>query len=275
MTILQAIVQGERLLQDHGIQEARWNAEQVASIVLAMPRAKIYTDPGTELSEIQLQSLEQAFLKRANHYPLAYLEGKQDFLGHDFVVNENVLIPRPETEEIVRGALAVPLPDNPRVLDIGTGSGILAITLSRLIDRSTIFAMEISSDALRVFRFNSQRSIPVVQGDLFQAPFRTATFDLVVSNPPYVEERELRDLPPETLWEPRVALVAASLERVYRSLLQQSSRILKPGGFLIFEIGYGQRDRIEALCAQHSQFRILDIRIDDAGIARTFVLIRI
>ncbi|HET6267079.1 MAG TPA: peptide chain release factor N(5)-glutamine methyltransferase [Acidobacteriota bacterium] len=275
MTILQAIQQGERLLQDHGIQEARWNAEQVVIIVLSTSRTRIYSEPGIELSEVQLQSLEEGFLRRANHYPLAYLEGKQEFLGHDFVVNENVLIPRPETQEIVRGALAVPLPPNPRVLDIGTGSGILAITLSRLIETSEMFVMEISTEALAVFRFNSQRSIPAVQGDLFQCPFLSESFDLIVSNPPYVEERELRELPPETLWEPRVALVASSLERVYRSLLQQAGRILKPGGFLIFEIGFGQRERIEALCAQHSQFQILDIRVDDAGIPRTFVLIRI
>ena len=136
-----------------------------------------------------------------------------------------------------------------------------------------MFAMEISPEALRVFRTNSQGLIPAVQGDFFRCPFQPAVFDLVVANPPYVEERELRELPPETLWEPRVALVAPSLERVYDFLLQQSARILKPGGFLIFEIGFGQRARIELLCAQHSQFQILDIRIDAAGIPRTFVLI--
>jgi release factor glutamine methyltransferase len=275
MTILQAIQQGERLLQDHGIQEARWNAEQVAIITLALPKSRIYSEPGIELSEIQVQALEQAFLKRANHYPLAYLEERQEFLGHDFFVNENVLIPRPETEEIVRGALALPLPSNPRILDIGTGTGILAITLFRLIERAAMFAIEISPEALRVFRINSQGLIPSVQGDLFQCPFQTGVFDLVVANPPYVEERELRELPPETLWEPRVALVAPGLERVYESLLLQSARILKPGGFLVFEIGFGQRERIEKLCAQHTQFRILDIRIDASGIPRAFVLILI
>lgn len=272
MTIHQAILYGERLLRDNGVAHPRWNSEQLLLLALAQPRSRIYTELTRELTEEELASFLQFVRRRSEHYPLAYIEGKQEFFGQEFVVGEDVLIPRPETEEIVHAVLALPLSQHPRILDLGSGSGNIAVTLAVQIPESTVIALEKSEGALRVLKMNRRgRTIPV-RADLGRCPFRDASFDVITSNPPYVESDEFQELPAETRWEPAPALRTKNLEATYTEILAQAARLLTAGGFLVFEIGFGQCDRLQSLCRRFLEFRVLEIRSDYREIPRTFVL---
>src|SRR3989304_1435733 len=156
MTIHQAILYGEDLLSESGVEQPRWNAERLLILALKQPRSKIYAELNRELNSSEFQAFQELLKKRAEHYPLAYIEGTQDFFGRSFFVNEDVLIPRPETEEIVQVVLSVPLPEKPSILDLGSGSGNIAVTLALEIPGSSVVALEISKPALEVLRKNSK-----------------------------------------------------------------------------------------------------------------------
>lgn len=272
MNIPQALAYGEAMLHEYGVRNPRWNAERLLQFALRIDRARLFSELHAELSKEQESSYRALLSRRAVHYPLAYLEGVQEFYGREFAVNESVLIPRPETEEIVRAVLDLPLPAKPLILDVGAGSGAIAVTLSYEIPGSRIAALEISSLALILLKQNAQGRVKLVRGDFHHLPFRDGIFDVVVSNPPYVEFSEYDQLPAETRWEPRDALIAADIKEVYETLLKSSLRVLKAGGFLVFEIGYGQRDQMKSLCQAYSVFNMREIRLDHQRIPRTFVL---
>jgi release factor glutamine methyltransferase len=272
MTIQQAIHYGEKLLQESGVERPRWNAEQLLLFSLKQDRSKIYTELNRVLTYLEQQSYQGLLRKRAEHFPLAYIEGTQDFYGRPFAVNQSVLIPRPETEEIIRAVLSLQLPKNPRIIDLGSGSGCIAATLAIEIPDANVVSLEISAAALPTLRKNIPSSVFVVRGDSFTLPFQNGKFDIVVSNPPYIESSTWMELPAETRWEPSMALLTTNLEETYRRLIQQSKRILKSAGHLIFEIGFGQSERLQALCEQESEMKLLQIRRDTNDIPRTFIL---
>ncbi len=272
MNIHQALAYGEAMLHEYGIRDPRWNTERLLRLALRIDRARFFSDLHAELSAEQESSYRALLSRRAVHYPLAYLEGVQEFYGREFVVNESVLIPRPETEEIVGAVLDLPLQAYPLILDVGAGSGAIAVTLSHEIPGSRIAALEISSFALILLKQNAQGRVNLVRGDFHRLPFRDGIFDVVVSNPPYVEFSEYDQLPAETRWEPRDALVAADIKEVYEALLKSSLRVLKSGGFLVFEIGYGQSEQMKSLCQAYPAFTVPEIRRDHQGIPRTFAL---
>jgi release factor glutamine methyltransferase len=270
MNCHEAIVHGEEILSLAGVTDPKWNAERLLILALKTDRVQLYSDFQRELSEAEATEYESLLQKRSEHYPLAYLEGTQEFFGHSFHVDPSVLIPRPETEEIVHAALDLPLPAAPVIIDLGAGSGCLAITLAREIQDCTVIALEYSFDALRMLRENSGQAVEIVRGNLYTTPFVPESFDLIVSNPPYVEQGA--ELPPETKWEPSLALMAESLEQIYDTLLLQALRILKPGGYVVFEIGFGQQERIKEVVNHHPELRLLQIRNDYRNLPRTFVL---
>ncbi len=261
------------MLHDYGIRDSHWNAERLLQLSSGLDRPQLFSELSAELTPQQEQLYRSLLSRRAVHYPLAYLEGVQEFYGREFAVNETVLIPRPETEEIVRAVLNLSLSPRPLILDIGAGSGAIAVTLSHEISSAKVTALEISIFAMTVLKRNAQGRIELIRGDFYHVPFQDCVFDVVVCNPPYVELSEYEQLPRETRWEPREALLTSDLKGTYETLLKSSSRILKSGGFLIFEIGYGQSERIQSLI--HSQFSLKEIRADHQGIPRTFVLQKI
>jgi len=272
MNIRKALAVGAAMLHDYEIPDSHWNAERLLQLILGFDRAQLFAELSAELTPEQEHLYRSLLSRRAVHYPLAYLEGVQEFFGRDFVVNETVLIPRPETEEIVRAVLGLSLSTQPVILDIGAGSGAIAVTLSHEIGGAKIIALEKSILALPVLKQNSQQSNGIVRGDLHSLPFQDSVFDVVISNPPYVELSEYEQLPRETRWEPREALLTPNLVDTYGALLKSSSRVLKRGGFLIFEIGFGQSQRIEALVRINESFDLKEIRQDHQQIPRTFVL---
>ena len=186
--------------------------------------------------------------------PLAYLTGVKEFWSIPFNVTPSVLVPRPETEVLVEKVLELSTRESESILDVGTGSGCIAVALAKELPRAHIEAVDISERALRVARRNAAlhkaKHVHFHKSDLFSAFRGTGVrFDFVVSNPPYISRGDWDGLPPEVRdFEPRRALLAgeSGLEMIER-LVRRARTFLRPGGYLIFEIGDGQRDKVLSL----------------------------
>ncbi|HDT11839.1 MAG TPA: peptide chain release factor N(5)-glutamine methyltransferase, partial [bacterium] len=212
-----------------------------------------FKNPEIEPPRKDIKRYFRMLKKRSQGYPLSYLTGIKEFWSIPFIVEKGVLIPRPETESIVETALAFHPARNSIIADIGTGCGNIAISMAKEVPEARIFATDISQKALRIARKNARmqgtKMIKFLQGDLFD-PLKkqnlTGKIDFILSNPPYVSNEDWEDLPAEIkLHEPKRALVGgdSGLDFIQR-MVSSASRFLKPGGFLIFEIGYSQKERV-------------------------------
>jgi release factor glutamine methyltransferase len=289
MRVETALRQGLELLRDGAIGAPALTAELLLAHTLHRDRIYLLTHPEYELSELEWLHYGRFLHERLKGQPTQYITRTQEFWGRDFHVEKGVLIPRPETEHVIEQALALLAParatdasDNQRVdaantglstttrvLDIGTGSGILAVTLA-LEAKARVCATEISPDALRIARANSARlgaQVDFVQCDL-GAAFDDASFDLIVSNPPYIASAEIDALQREVReWEPRAALDGGPDGfAVYRRLIPDAARLLRPGGWLILEIGATQGESVPGLLGPG--WRACSVTPDLAGLPR-------
>lgn len=218
--------------------------------------------------------------RRARREPVAYIRGVQEFWGREFLVGPGVLIPRPETEFVIEEALTWPATHAsapPRVLDIGTGSGCLAVTLALELSGAQVHASDLSADALARARDNATRlgaAVTFHHGSLDAgAP---GPFGLVVSNPPYIPDSDVGDLQPEVrAYEPHLALAGGSdgLD-VVRTLVAEAPRLVTPGGLVLVEIGAGQAEAAGHLIEDAEEMQLLRIRCDLQGVERVLVLER-
>lgn len=230
-------------------------AELLMAHLLKRPRVFFHAHPETLLTPDQAEAYTTLAQRRARHEPLPYLTGQMEFCGRTFVITPKVLIPRPETELLVETARDwMATHEATRAVDVGTGSGCIAVTLAAEAPALTILATDLSAPALRVARANAERHgavarVPCVQADLL-APL-PGPFDLIVSNPPYVSNDEWGALPVSVRREPRLALLAGAegLAAIRRLLTQARSR-LRPGGLLLLEIGETQGDAVCALARE-------------------------
>jgi release factor glutamine methyltransferase len=215
---------------------------------------------------------------RCRRVPFQYLTGEQEFRGHVFRVDPRVLIPRPETEEVVAAALEfVPLDRASTVVDLGTGSGCIAVSIALERPLARVFALDASADALDAARDNAARlgasRIDFVLGDLADPPVgRLGAVDVVVSNPPYVSEEEWRTLAPEVRdHEPKAALVPGPTgDEAYETLASAAFDLLVPGGVLVLELGHRNGPAARAATAA-AGFDEIEIRPDVRGIPRILV----
>ena len=245
--VSQVLLTGARRLLAAGIESGRLDAELLLGHVLGMSREQLVVGASMPLSQEQWQSYESILLRRLDAEPTAYITGRQEFWSKDFRVTPAVLVPRPETECLVEIALklAADWHEPLRILDLGTGSGAIAIALAGELPKTTIFATDISYAALVLARQNAARhsvagQIHFLQGDLFEAIRKAGVkFDLILSNPPYIRRSEIAELAPTvSRWEPRVALDGGpdGLE-YYRRLAGSAIDYLLPSGAIIVEIG--------------------------------------
>jgi len=258
------------------------NAELLIMFTLDCNRAYLYAHPEQELTPDETRRYDEALARRATGVPAQYITGHQEFWGLDLIVSPAVLIPRPETEHVVEMVLerakALILERGAslrvRIVDVGTGSGAIALALAKELPTVEIHATDISSEALEVARANAARHeltsrIEFHQADLLDG-FPPASFDFVVSNPPYVGESEEDSVQLEVRkFEPRNAVFAGptGLEVIER-LIPQAREALHPGGWLVFEISGTIADRVRSLLSSWDE---VAIRNDLQGIARVAV----
>ncbi len=240
-------------LTAHGISNPRLDAEVLLAHALGTDRTGLYTRLHVPLSLEQQETFRVLFQRRMQREPLQYITGVREFWSLEFKVDLRVLIPRPETEVVVETALRLLSQSairNPQsaILDIGTGSGCIAIVLAKELPQAEVWATDVSADALAVAGENARHHgvaerIRFLQGDLF-SPLagKEDGFDLIVANPPYIARPELAALQPEVRdWEPLAALDGGpdGLD-FYRRLLHEGPTYLRTGGWLVMEIGHGQ-----------------------------------
>jgi release factor glutamine methyltransferase len=274
MTIQTALLQGTQILADAAIPVPRLTAEVLLSHAIHCERVYLYAHSGQELREVEWIHYGRYLHERAQGKPTQYITKRQEFYGREFRVTPDVLIPRPETEHVVEAALAV-LRGQPKlqpgVVDVGTGSGAIAVTLA-LETGVPIAATDISPAAAAVATRNAETlgaSVNFVICDLMSA-IADHSIDLIVSNPPYVPlaqreslQREVRD------FEPPVALFGGERGfEIYDRIAADALRVLRPGGWLILELGFGCEPHISALL---SSWHDLRIEPDLAGIPRVAV----
>jgi len=251
----------------------RRDAEVLLAHVLCCERAYLLAHPEAELAAEQVRAFQSLVERRVAQEPLQYLTGQQEFFGLELRVTAATLIPRPETELLVEAVLefAATLPTTPRIVDVGTGSGAIALALAKHIPTAHVTAVDLSAEALEVACANAgslglAQRIRFLQSDLLSA-FGDERFEVIVSNPPYVATADAATMGAEVVeHEPHGALFAgADGLDVYRRLIPAAHAALVPGGLLAMEFGFGQRDAIRALLAGWQSIRFID---DYAGIPR-------
>lgn len=252
MTVRQALKQAEDVLLRAGVPNARLDAEYLLAEVLHSPRLLVCLSGETQVADTHLEEYFSLVARRERREPLQYILGTQPFMGFDFDVNGDVLIPRADTETLCEQAVLY-ASGACRVLDLCTGSGALATAIALLCPSAQVSASDLSENALSVARHNAEKlgaSVTFYQGDLF-VPLRGQTFDLIVSNPPYVPDGEIASLQEEVLREPRMALAGgADGLNFYRRIAQDAPAFLVPGGRLLLEIGDTQAADVSALLSE-------------------------
>jgi len=255
--------------------------------VMGVPRARLHAAPDDPVEPAAATRFREHLLRRSRRVPLQHLTGVQEFWSLEFEVTPAVLIPRPETEGLVEALLDLRSSDAklraieaPVVLDVGTGSGCLAVAVAREVPAARVFASDISEDALEVARRNAARHdvadrITFLRGDLLAqfGPAGAPPADVLLSNPPYIGDAEAAGLPPEVRdHEPRLALFAGPDPlAVHRRLAHEARPHLKTGGWLIAEIGAGQEAALRALYAGILDLHLEPFRPDLAGIPRVLL----
>lgn len=272
MQLAQALRSAIQFLENARIGSSRLNAETLLMYVLACDRAYLYAHGDRILTADEQAGYDQALAERARGVPAQYITGHQEFWGMDLVVSPAVLVPRPETEHVVETVLELAKKNSrARIVDVGTGSGCIALALAKELPGAEIHATDISAAALEIARANAARHdlqarIHFGEGDLL-GEVAPATFDFVVSNPPYVGECEAETVQAQVRkFEPKLAVFAGQtgMEMIER-LVPQAHGALKPGGWLVMEIGYSSRARVVPLLRDWAEWRFVN---DLQGIAR-------
>jgi len=288
-TVGQALKNINKLFKNKGIINSEREAEILLSYFLGMNRSEIYLNFDRVLKDIEKIQLEKKIQKRIDKIPLQYITKHQEFMGMDFLVEKGVLIPRPETEilveEVIQRLKNYKYSNNLKVVDLGTGTGIIAVSIAKSIEDIIIYATDISKKSLQIALRNAQKhyckdKIIFLQGDLF-GPFigriEKNSIDGIISNPPYIDSYDFKLLPPEIKNnEPKIAL-SGGIDGLdyYRKIIRKSLQYLKKNGFLALEVGLNQSQAVEELILKENNFdEDIEITKDYLGIERVVIAYR-
>ena len=280
MTLHETLTQARARLVAAGIaaQEAAIDVDLYARTILGWDRARMIVEQQAQAPAALEPRFSEWIARREQREPTAYIVGKREFWGLEFSVSPSVLIPRPESEFIVEEAIErLRHTPAPRIVDVGTGSGCLAVSIAHELSRAHVTATDISGEALEVARANAERlgvsdRITFVETSYLDGV--DGTFDAVVSNPPYVKDEHKALVQRAVVkYEPHVALFGGADGLTgLRSVLDGAGKRLVPGGWVIMEFGDGQDDDVRELVGRYPRYRLLDIKEDLQGIPRTAVV---
>jgi release factor glutamine methyltransferase len=253
VTLAEVLRRTTEYLEGKGVPSPRVDAEHLLAKALDLSRIQLYVEHDRELSEEELKAIRKLVARRANREPLAYILGEWGFRRLNLRVDGRALIPRPETEVVVERGLAVLAGrEEPDVIDVGTGSGAIALAIADEHPGARVTAIDASADALALARENTELTgladrVRLLEHDLTTG-LPDGPWDLVVSNPPYVEPEELGALQPEVReWEPREALVGAGMTE---AIARGARETLKPGGWLVLEVADGTATEVCRLLSE-------------------------
>lgn len=251
MKIKDVLLNGIKILKDNDIEDSNMKAKIILADLLGKNKEYLISHDEEEIEDGLNRIFQEKIERLKNYEPLQYIINKQEFMGFEFYVDENVLIPQPDTENLVEEVILLSdksrknLKEELRILDLCTGSGAIAISISKLIKNCLVYASDISKEALNIAEENSTRNAANVlffESDLFEKISSLYKFDIIVSNPPYIEKNMIETLSEEVKKEPILALDGGEdgLD-FYRRIAKDAKKYLNVNGYLAFEIGYNQK----------------------------------
>jgi release factor glutamine methyltransferase len=273
MTLLEVLQSTTEYFKKREIESPRLNAEHLLAHVLKQKRIELYLEFERPLAETELAPLRDLVRRRGEGEPLQHLLGTVAFCGHTFLCDKRALVPRPETEELVEKIIAdcrLQIADF-RILDVGTGSGVIALSLATKFPQAEIHAVDLSEDALALASENAQRfglidRVQFQKNDLLDS--FVERFDLIVANLPYIAMSDRSQLSPEVLHDPEVALFGGPRgDEIIRQLIEQTPAHLRTNGLLALEIGLGQSAALSAFLSEKN-YHDIESKTDYSGIPR-------
>lgn len=278
ITVKDLIVEGREAFKDIS-DTAALDTDLLVCHFLGLSKLDLLMEPGREVEADKVKIIQDAFEKRAKGFPVQYLIGTEGFMGLEFNVTPSVLIPRPDTEILVEKIIE--LIDNregARILDIGTGSGAITISLAHYLKTAKVDTVDISLEATEVAKGNAEKNkvadrVTFLNGDVFEPVTEGTKYDVVVSNPPYIPSEDIEDLQIEVaVHEPRLALDGGQDGYdFYRRIINEAPAYLNEGGILAFETGHDQARTIAELMEQNGHYENMVIHKDLAGIERVVI----
>jgi release factor glutamine methyltransferase len=276
MTVLGVLQSSTDYFKKHRIDNPRLNAEHLLAHVLSRKRLALYLEFERDVDESELAPLRDLVRRRGEGEPLQHLLGTVEFCGHTFLCDKRALVPRPETEELVELVRSKIQNPKSRIVDVGTGSGVIALSLAASFPEAEVHAVDVSEEALALAGENAARlgladRIRLAKNSLLNG--LGGEFDLVVANMPYIPVQDRHLLSREVLRDPEVALFAGSSgEELIRELIAQAPTHLRPGGLLALEFGLGQSEALAALLAEKN-YHDIEVKYDYSSRPR-FLLAR-
>ncbi len=271
MTVLEVLRSSTEYLKKHNIDNPRLNAEHLLAHVLGRTRMELYLEFEHTLNEAELAPLREVVRRRGQGEPLQHLLGTVEFCGITFVCDQRAIVPRPETEELVELLESRIENRESRIVDIGTGSGVIALTLAAKFPETKVYALDVSEDALALARSNAERlglteRVHFFKSDLLQNI--SERFDLIVANLPYISVQDRQSLSSEVLYDPTIALFGGTRgDELIRDLIEQAPPHLQPNGLVALEIGMGQSEPLREFLAQKN-FHDIESKKDYSGTPR-------
>ena len=271
MTVLEVLQATTAYFKKHDLESPRLSAEHLLAHVLGRKRIELYLEFERELAEAELAPLRELVKRRAQGEPLQHLLGTVEFCGLTFLCDRRAMIPRPETEQLVEVLKSEVRNRKSEIMDVGTGSGVIALCLAAEFPGAQILAVDISNDALTLAQENAARlnlaeRVRFLKSNLLENV--EGVFDVIVANLPYVSTQERHTLSREVLHDPEVAVFASTRgDELVRELIAQAPSRLRPGGMLALEIGMGQSEALLSTLAEKN-YRDISSKTDYSGVTR-------